>query len=121
MDTQILQTLLVPVLQRHPFVLRAALFGSHARGEARKDSDVDLLVEYQEGTSLLDVAGLGLDLEEAAGTRVELVTPSTLSDDALARILAEKKDIYARTPRPAGRYSRVLRDHSRLYERPVQG
>ena len=40
------------------------LFGSEARGEARPDSDIDLLVDMEEGRSLLDLVGLGQDLED---------------------------------------------------------
>ena len=39
------------------------VFGSVARGEARPDSDVDLLVELESGRSLLDLGGLLMDLQ----------------------------------------------------------
>ena len=47
------------------------LIGSVARGEARPDSDVDLLVTWQDGTSLLDQAALKLELESLLGAKVE--------------------------------------------------
>jgi predicted nucleotidyltransferase len=44
-------------------VKRASLFGSLARGEDREDSDIDILVEFEAGKSLLDLAGLKIELE----------------------------------------------------------
>jgi uncharacterized protein len=48
---------------------RIAVFGSVARGEARPDNDLDLLVDFEPGTSLLDHVGLFQDLEELLGSR----------------------------------------------------
>ena len=50
------------------------LIGSIARGEARPDSDVDLLVTWSEGTSLLDQAALMLELEKLLGRRVDIAS-----------------------------------------------
>lgn len=50
------------------------VFGSVARGEARPDSDVDLLVDFEEGRSLVDLTGLIIDLEEVLGRKVDVGT-----------------------------------------------
>ena len=50
------------------------LIGSVARGEAGPDSDVDLLVMWQEGTSLLDQAALKLELESLLGQKVDIAS-----------------------------------------------
>ena len=50
------------------------LIGSVARGEARPDSDVDLLVTWSEGTSLLDRAALMLELESLLGRKVDIAS-----------------------------------------------
>lgn len=50
------------------------LIGSVARGEARPDSDVDLLVTWSEGTSLLDHAALMLELEKLLGRKVDIAS-----------------------------------------------
>jgi uncharacterized protein len=57
---------------------RAAVFGSVARGEGRPDSDVDLLVDFEPDTSLLDQVGLLQDLEEFLGVGVDVVARSAL-------------------------------------------
>lgn len=55
------------------------VFGSVARGEARADSDVDFLVELEPGRNVLDLSELILDLEEAIGRSVDVVTIRRLS------------------------------------------
>ena len=54
-------------------VRKAALFGSHVRGDAGEDSDVDILVELDDSLSLLVFIGLKLELEDSIGKRVDLV------------------------------------------------
>ena len=50
------------------------VYGSVARGEASPMSDIDVLVEMEEGRSLLDLAALHLELEEIVGYPVEIGT-----------------------------------------------
>lgn len=65
------------------------VFGSVARGEAREDSDVDLLVDLEEGRSILDHAGLMVDLQDLLGRRVDVATPDALRQRIRDRVLAE--------------------------------
>src|SRR5581483_7060662 len=73
---------LVALRERREEILRIAagrgaynvrVFGSVARGDARPDSDIDFLVDFEPGRDVLDLSGLWLDLEEALGRRVDLV------------------------------------------------
>lgn len=81
---------LIPFLQEQG-VSFAALFGSQARGEAREDSDVDLLVKFASPKSLFDVVRLERMLTEQLHKKVDVVTEGALSPymrDAVMRDLA---------------------------------
>ena len=54
------------------------VFGSVVRDDNRDDSDVDLLVEFEEGKTLFDLIGLKLDLQNLLGATVDVVTPNSL-------------------------------------------
>ncbi|MBX7135604.1 MAG: nucleotidyltransferase family protein [Fimbriimonadaceae bacterium] len=70
-------------------VSEVRLFGSTARGTARLDSDVDLLVRFERGASLITVIGFQQAVEEALGARVDVVEEAGLSPRLATRILAE--------------------------------
>jgi hypothetical protein len=69
--------------------LNVRVFGSVARGEARQDSDLDLLVDTGPDTSSWFPAGLVLDLEEILGCKVEVVTEKGLNPYVKERVLQE--------------------------------
>ena len=83
---------LLPILKRHD-VARAALFGSFARGEATKDSDIDILIEFRGQKSLLDLVGLKLELEDTTGRKVDVVTARALHPAIRDQVLAEQVTI----------------------------
>ncbi len=66
-----------------------ALFGSVARGEARPDSDVDLLVDFDQPVGLFELVDLKNYLEELLGCSVDLVTRDSLKRQLRERILKE--------------------------------
>jgi hypothetical protein len=74
-------------------IRRAAFFGSIMRGEMTDESDIDILVEFEGRKSLLDLAGLKLDLEDALQRRVDLLTYRSLHPMLKYRILAEQVPI----------------------------
>jgi hypothetical protein len=65
------------------------IFGSVARGEARPDSDVDVLVELEPGRSLFDLGGLLIELQDLLGRRVDVVTEQGLRPRLRERVLRE--------------------------------
>jgi len=70
-------------------ITNVRVFGSVARCEARPDSDLDLLVTFGPGTSLLDHAGFQLDLEELLGIRVEVASDRGLRDRIRETVMRE--------------------------------
>ncbi len=74
-------------------VKRAAFFGSIIRDEMTEDSDVDILVEFEGRKSLLDIAGLKIELEDALNRKVDLLTYRSLHPLLRDRILAEQVQI----------------------------
>jgi predicted nucleotidyltransferase len=65
------------------------VFGSAARGTVRSDSDVDLLVTFETGRSLLDLIGFKHDVEDLIHRPVDVVTDRALSPYLRDRVLAE--------------------------------
>ena len=65
------------------------VFGSVVRGEATPDSDLDVLVDLEPGRSLLDHAGLLLDLEQLLGCKVDVVTERGLRERVRERVVKE--------------------------------
>ncbi len=71
-------------------VKRLGLFGSFVRGEPGTESDVDLLVEFDQGKKTFDnFMQLSFFLEELLNRRVELVTPESLSPYIRPHIMEE--------------------------------
>lgn len=58
----------------------AVLFGSVARGEETPESDIDLLVEFDEGSSLFDLLHMQDELSELMGCPVDVVSTGALKD-----------------------------------------
>ncbi len=83
---------ILPVLDRHD-VVKASIFGSIARDESDEKSDVDILVELSGEKSLLDLAGLKIELEEILGRGVDVLTYESLHPLLKERILSEQKVI----------------------------
>jgi predicted nucleotidyltransferase len=69
------------------------VFGSFVRGEAGDQSDIDFLVDFEPGRSLLDQAGLILDLEELLARKVDVATEGGLYWLLRRRILREARPL----------------------------
>jgi predicted nucleotidyltransferase len=65
------------------------VFGSVARGEDREGSDIDLLVDVNEGVGLVAIAGLARELTDLLGVPVDVVPADSLKRSLRAEALAE--------------------------------
>lgn len=74
-------------------VKEIALFGSFVRGEQSPTSDVDLLVELEEGADLFDLMALGQFLEEHLGRKVDVGTKRSLRREIRDKVLKEMATI----------------------------
>jgi len=81
-------------LCRQNDVSMAGVFGSMARGEAKKRSDIDLLVRFSKRKSLLATVKLERELSEALGRKVDLLTEAAISPYLRERILKELQVVY---------------------------
>jgi hypothetical protein len=79
---------IVALAERHG-ARNIRVFGSVARGQSTPGSDVDLVVDFERGRSLMDHGELMMDLEEALGCRVDVVSARGLRDRFRARVLAD--------------------------------
>ena len=92
MTTEEISQKIVGILKKHG-VKRAGLFGSYIRGEAKKDSDIDILVEVKKDLSLLDFVGIKLEIEDKLRRKVDLVEYATIKPIIKKQILDEEKRI----------------------------
>lgn len=79
----------LPILREHR-ISRAGFFGSRVRGDARPDSDLDLLVSLPQGATLFDMARLNLALDAELGVRVDLATYDGMRGPILDHALASE-------------------------------
>lgn len=75
---------LLEVLRRHG-VTNPEIFGSAARGDDQEGSDVDILVDFPPGTSIIDIIGIQHELEDLLGVPVDLVPRSGLKERVRSR------------------------------------
>ncbi len=76
------------IRQRYKAEVRG-LFGSVVRGEEKRESDVDILVDFDERADLFDYVGLGLFLEEKLNRKVDIVPQKALGEEIKANVLQE--------------------------------
>ncbi len=79
----------LPELRERYGIRTLGLFGSYARGAARRRSDVDLLVEFERAPSLFRFVELEQHLSDLLGVKVDLVMKSALKPAIGRRILSE--------------------------------
>lgn len=94
MDTDTINRLrqLKPSVQKYGLT-RLRVFGSTVREDFRPDSDVDLLVEFDEMPSLFDLVDLQADLERGLSKKVDLVFAHKIFPEIRDSILQEAVDV----------------------------
>lgn len=85
---RILNELKTEVRKRYKAEIKG-IFGSFVRAEEKQESDIDVLVEFDEGANLLDFIGLSLFLEEKLNCRVDVVPESAIREEIKESILKE--------------------------------
>ncbi len=73
--------------------IRVAIFGSYVRGEGKPDSDLDILVNFSETKSLLELVKIERELQEEIGIKVDLITENSVSPYIIDTIKEEEKVI----------------------------
>ncbi|NJC95626.1 MAG: nucleotidyltransferase family protein, partial [Anaerolineae bacterium] len=87
---KVIQLLKVRKRRLKKFGVRSiSIFGSVARNKVGRQSDVDLLVEFEKPVGLFEFARLQMYLEEVLGRKVDLVTPEALRKELRETILRE--------------------------------
>jgi uncharacterized protein len=89
MELRDLSEQMVPTLRRFG-VVRAGVFGSVVRGEARPESDLDLLVEFEQGRTLFDLVELKDELSRVLGRRADVLTYGSLHPLLRDRVLHDE-------------------------------
>jgi len=70
-----------------------SLFGSFSRGQADSASDLDLLIEFEKGRTLLDLVRLERELESVLGMDVDVVTPSSLHPSIRDSVMEQRVQV----------------------------
>lgn len=84
---------LVNILKKYG-VKKIEIFGSYARGEAKPGSDIDIIVDFEETKSLLDLVKIEQELEDALGVKVDLLTRASISPYLKEIIAKESKIVF---------------------------
>ena len=74
---------------------RISVFGSYVRGEEKRKSDIDIIVEFSERKSLLELVRIERELSEFLGIKVDLLTEQSISPYLIDSIRKEMEVIYA--------------------------
>ena len=88
-----IKEIIISILVKHG-IKRILVFGSYARNEATIKSDLDLIVDFPEETSLLDHIGIEIELSEALNMKIDLLSRNGISPYIKDHVLKEAIVIY---------------------------
>lgn len=80
---------ITPLLKKYK-VTQAGIFGSYARSEQKKNSDIDILIKIHDKAGLLEIIGLKLELEKLIKRKVDLVEYETIRKELKKQILNDE-------------------------------
>ncbi len=86
--TEQFKTTLIATLRQFP-LKRAALFGSFARSEENTNSDIDILIEPEQGFTLFDLLRMERTLQETLHRKIDLVEYSAIKPSIRNKVLAQ--------------------------------
>ncbi len=92
MDAKLIKRKMLPILRKYR-VTKAGIFGSAARGQMKKTSDVDVLVKMPRKSGLFEFIKLKFDLETALGKPADLVEYECVKPRLKKRILDEEVSV----------------------------
>ena len=93
MDIQTAKDQIIPIIKKY-HISRASLFGSIITGTMHADSDIDILVELPQGSSLMDRARVKIALEEQFGRKVDVLNFHGIKYHAKQSILSSQVAIF---------------------------
>ncbi len=80
------------IVKRHHAV-NARIFGSVLHGKDTNESDLDILIDTTEETTLFDVGAIQAEISELLGVNVDVLTPGALPDRWKTEVLKEAKSV----------------------------
>lgn len=75
-------------------VIEIGIFGSFARNEMTDKSDIDILVEYSRGTTILDIVKMKQELNELIGRKIDLVSKRAVRKRIMENIQTDLQTVY---------------------------
>lgn len=88
MDRKLIDTTIINYLEPYK-PERIGIFGSYAREEQTKDSDLDILVRFKETISLFDLVRIHQELSDLLGIKVDVVTEGALKNETLKKYISQ--------------------------------
>jgi predicted nucleotidyltransferase len=73
---------------------KISLFGSYSRGEEKRGSDIDLIVDFKTRKSLMELVRIENHLSKAVGKKIDLLTEKSISPYILSRIENERRVLF---------------------------
>lgn len=91
--TEAIRDKIITILKKHG-AKKISIFGSYVRGEATQESDLDIIVEFEQPMGLIKFVGIEFELSDSLGIKVDLLTEKSISPYLIDIIKKEATVIY---------------------------